>query len=212
MKHFLILAFVCVIAGAAMCPPGDPHQRHTPKLRDSVPTHFPSIVSIRMKCGRCTGWVVEKNTFFTAAHCFDDGATTATAVFEDGRESKLILIKKGDRFKLMGDDMAVLKGDDRGAPALRLAPEIPKAHFKCLSLGYGMETVQKAVACYGARAAFEGLYGFAGEVDFGDSGGPVLTTHGEVAGIQVSIEADDAPVFFVVPVETIHKFLHEAGI
>lgn len=204
--------FICSVAfGESKCQPQDSFHKLRPKVRVTFPTDIESIVSIETECERCTGWVAGPNVIVTAAHCFEDSHEHITATFVDKHKVPLTLVKLGNEREHSGQDVAILKGNTGNVPAIEIEKDCSEHLQPCMSIGYGPQNTQKSVACYGGRPVpqMDGLFVYAGEVDRGDSGGPVINSKGKVIGVQVSITEDMRPVFFAVPSCTVSKFLNE---
>lgn len=168
--------------------------------RQTLETKIPNIVKLEFSCGRCTGFIIGKNKFLTASHCTAWPSLKIVAVFYDGRKSELKLVKAGDYINKPDEDIAILTGNSYGIEPMELAQGCPLPQ-QCGSFGYGQDGKQKAVRCYGGQPvpSSDGLWVFAGEIDHGDSGGPICNLNGDVLGMQVSMAREGKPIFFAVP-------------
>lgn len=182
---------------------------HQPRI--TVPTKILSIVTITNECDlRCTGWVIGKDLFITAAHCVVPEMIDVRAVFLDGTSVKLKLLHRGGP-PAGGLDIAVLSGDSHGAAPILIRAECridqPRSY---ISIGYGHDGKQKATACVGSRPGPDGLHFYAGDIEEGDSGGPVLDRDGVAAGMQVAYLVQFRRIFAVVPDCTLREFIDES--
>lgn len=171
----------------------------TAKLSD-----IPQVVQLSTECNLCTAFIVGKNRFVSAAHCFDSPVKHIT-VFIKGSKVELTLIKKGDRIKHPAEDISILSGETGKIPPLKL----PEHDFidACLTVGYA-DKDQKMAKCYGGMPLpyREGLEMYLGDVRPGDSGGPVLNLEGQVKGVVVQYEVG-GPRIYIVPLEVIKRYL-----
>jgi hypothetical protein len=199
-KEVMLFSLLTATAILGACPRSN--QRQTPLPRVFVPTNIVPVVQIQTECGSCTGWIVKRNTFVTAAHCFGGPHNKIRAVFTDKKTRRLSLSWLGNEY-IPTEDTAILKGDSRDIKPLEIETAVPKVPTMCLSIGYGIEGFQKASPCVAGPTSLSPgtlyLYQMRGDVDFGDSGGPVLNKDGKVIGETVIKEQDDATTFYVVP-------------
>lgn len=182
---------------------------HSDKIRVTVPTKIPSVVRLvvgDVLTNSCTGFVVEKNIIVTAAHCLERSGNVR-ALFEDGTNRKFISLAAGNRFISASEDIAVLQGNTGNIVPIKLATE-PRIDAHCRSIGYGPDYNQKQTQCYGGKEMWtEGTLVFSGDIDYGDSGGPVINDNDEIIGEQVLLSADGRPTFWAVPTSVIIKYL-----
>ena len=159
--------------------------------------------------GMGSGFITSSDgVILTNAHVVDD-ATEVTVKLTDGREF---------RAKVIGSDkpsdVAVLKIDAGGLPAVRLGSSAnEKVGEWVLAIGspYGFEnSVTSGIISAKARSLPDGTYIPFIQTDVavnpGNSGGPLVTTDGEVVGIVTAIlNPTDQRVFigigFAVPIE-----------
>jgi hypothetical protein len=132
-----------------------------------------------------------------------------------------------------GHDVAVMKADLTGVPALPLASGSPNPDDATYVVGYPRQgfleeevpvnaTVKATLAVGKARSKREmdggwSAYGTDAAVTHGNSGGPVLDARGRVAGIVSFSEVDDQgrqvePGGFFVPAEIIKSDLQKASV
>ena len=224
MSSLLNKLFILLFAGLAIARPdcGIPPGVHliptVPRTRNTTPTNVSSVVTINTDCGRCTGWVVKKNVFVTAAHCVEEPGERVHiyATFLDKTKVPLTLVVKGAGVVDSNSDVAILSGDSKGVEPIELElTNIPKdAQFPCFTLGFGPQNTQKLAYCAGRvdDPYNKGIFIYAGSVDHGDSGGPVIVETGKAVGLITMLDMNDQTIFFSIPSQTIKKFLDKSGL
>jgi hypothetical protein len=213
MKRFILLILLLsyMAFGQSFATPNCPHfSWQEPQSRFTFDTHIPNIVQILTNCSSCTGFVVGKNRFITAAHCFEGhGLTKIHAVFFNGYKTELTLIKRGSRFTRDDEDVAVLSGDTGNISPFSISNQCrkPESIIEC---GYGINHVQKCTLGFGGRKDRQypsGMYTFKGHAEYGDSGGPVINEEGRVVGMITQLAVGGSDTFFCVPSSKLLEYL-----
>lgn len=182
-----------------------------PKVRISVPTSLPNVVAIQADDNGCTGWIAAKNTYVSAAHCFEGKPRWILATFEDGKVARLKLLYKGTT---PAQDFAILSGNTFGITPIPFSQSAFQLPTPCVFIGYGPLRRQDAMPCLGSKLELQnpvlfGLVAIFGEVDHGDSGGPVLVKPFAVVGIAVRMFEHNLPGGYIVSAAYIQAKLHE---
>ncbi len=211
MRRFAItVALVLAIAATALgqcpggvCPtqPPAPPQYEIiwtpspPPQQEKAPlaSHFSATVRIRNDIGRIveggSGVYVQDSGYvfvLTCAHLFSDGVGNVTVRFSDGKTVKATLL---DRDVIW--DMAILKVPaHKGIKPAMLSTTLPKQGDVLASCGYGPNDTFKVNR--GRMLGYTGPGGqhtknhwlnLTGPSRSGDSGGPIFTSDGKVAGV-----------------------------
>jgi hypothetical protein len=197
------------LLGLAQEPRGCPTEHS--KLKPYRNTHLvqlPGVVKIKEDCGMCTGWVAAPGIIITAQHCL---GVNMTAVFEGlpGHPESQLTVERAGSYPIdEASDILILKGDTRGVTPFKLA--IPSSGDLCLAAGYGgIDNHEKVTACIytGQKDPFCDLQLFLGDIDYGDSGGPILNRNEEVIGMSVQLNIEGKRLFYSVPVLSIQALL-----
>ena len=141
-----------------------------------------------------SGWVVT-NYHVIAELANQPGRYLARYLTEDGKEGQLELLAVD-----AVHDLAILRADDLVPVALPLAVESPRKGTRLYSLGYpydiGLTIVEGTYNGMLEKSLYEKLH-FTGSINPGMSGGPVISSTGEVVGVNVSTAGNQ--VSFLVP-------------
>lgn len=190
--------------------------------RFTHPTHFSSVVTLyNIDGGRCSGWVVKQDVVMTAGHCMDRVGEKLIVSFEDQSLPQIFITTKRifENGAMADTDMALLSGSTGNVPPITIAPDLVTSRTWCVSLGSGGRLgpqglpIQQGTMCRTSdHAEAGGLLPVAGDADYGDSGGPVVDTNGQVIGMVEAVAADGSPIFFIVPAPTLQKFLNAGGV
>lgn len=149
--------------------------------------HLPQVVQLRMDDGgRCSGFIVAKDTIFTAAHC-TEGHTEINVHFDDGAKRRFKVVEEG--IPGSGIDYAVLQGDTRKIEPLRVSADIPERFSSCFTVGYGgpdQHEPQQTAPCIINSVVMEfpaPALEIIGRVIPGDSGGVLIDNQGRAVGV-----------------------------
>jgi S1-C subfamily serine protease len=193
-------------------PPPDPSVARSPATRRAAR----SVVKIQgIACGagiQGSGWVVAPGVVVTNAHVVaGQDAPEVAAPNGQALESTPVYYDPGN-------DVALLRVEGLRSPALRLSPEEPDGEPVTL-LGYPSDgplvaapgaagSPRKVVApnAYGRRPRLRTIVPLRGDVERGESGGPVVDVRGRVVAMifAASTEGDGG---FGVPLEAIRRGL-----
>lgn len=221
--RFLIISllFLPLFRGAAptargVCPDGPPTIFKT-RRRNVVPFEHPSVVFIRAECSACSGFVVRPGIVATASHC-TRFLGEHQDVFVNGKPHVFQVIS---RWKGNPDftihDVALLKGNTEDLVPFDLA-ENDNEEGPCGSLGWGglegpKGPYEKVALCrLSGQKTPDGMLVIMGDIDHGDSGGPVVDSEGKVVGINEAISEFDIPVFWATPVSSLKNALKKLGL
>jgi S1-C subfamily serine protease len=168
--------------------------------RDVVARVLPSVVVVETSDGSGSGFAYgSRGEFLTNAHVVGDDETV-TLVAADGRRSSATVIALDGRV-----DVALLRAELAPRP-LGAAEEPVLAGDDVLAVGAprGLQgTVTKGiVSSVGRDVGGVGMLQTDLAVNPGNSGGPLLTTNGEVLGVITLKSAIDEGVAFAVPIAT----------
>jgi hypothetical protein len=182
------------------------------KNRLYLTTHEPAVV----KLPTCTGFVIGRvkpldPVVFTAAHCVQEIGQVVEVKFENGESSKMSVAAMGDSVN-SAEDWAILIGPlppTIEAFALSQASSAPRRG--CVVFGYGGRgRFQKAYPCIVGEQPQEdsgSIQLLLGEVDYGDSGSPVVGPTGEVIALVFALARDEQSLAFAVPSSTLRQAL-----
>ncbi len=115
----------------------------------------------------------------------------------------------------VGNDLAVLATDRTGQPFLTLSDTWLARGARAFAMGYrrdgGTTIVEGTYEGY-AETALPLQFGFAGAIDPGMSGGPVVTPDGQVLGVSVARRAGNPVMSYFVPAKfAVGSFLARAA-
>jgi len=175
-----------------------------------VPTEHKSVVNVAGMRSQCTGFVGKRNYIVTAKHCVKDGSVVFHITYWDGTVSAGVVVYESDN-----RDLAVIKADTRGYPAVAFAPNVQ------LSLGdqvYHVRYIQEEQGQHRMNGVYglfdcsllDGCYHFVGMAGVpGDSGGALfLESTGEVIGVtSMSYWPFAAPMSMFAPIEEVVDWL-----
>lgn len=186
------------------------------KTRVIQVSHLEGVIKLETDVGRCSGWIANDGVVITAGHCTIN-AKTFKVTFENGKTSQCSLLKTKFDFLdylmgKVGTDVSILSCQTYNLQPL-IFGYVKNKLEACNSYGYGGDTpVQKYTQCYVGSTLpdDESKMTFFGDVDYGDSGGPVIDSDGFVIGMNNQITTNGIPEFFSIPVEKIQRALDEA--
>ncbi|HEY4583981.1 MAG TPA: Do family serine endopeptidase, partial [Lysobacter sp.] len=153
-----------------------------------------------------SGFLVSDDGYVLTNHHVVDGATAITVRLSDRREFKARLVGSDEQ-----SDIAVLKVEGRGLPALRMATDPVKAGQWVVAIGspFGLDHSVTAgiVSAVGrsnpyAQQRYVPFIQTDVAINRGNSGGPLLNTRGEVVGINSQIFSNSGGymgVSFAIP-------------
>lgn len=178
-----------------------------PPIRVYINSQVDHVVYIETLTGRCTGSIIGKDLFLTAAHCIDEDGL-AWAMFDDGSFSELKAVYIGKPGS--ANDIALLKGDSKEAVPAVLANDTP-VPSSCFMFGFAGTKTEMMLPCFlGERLVVTGEdYGIAGiaETRKGDSGGPVFGLDGKLVGVIWGADPENPYDLIIAPVSSVHKAL-----
>jgi S1-C subfamily serine protease len=166
------------------------------------------IAGMAFQCGQNqtgTGFVVSPGRVVTNAHVVAGVSQPVVEVPGGGALPGRVVYFDSQR------DLAVLAVDGLAAGALAMSPDLPAgtaAAFAGYPHGGPFETNPATVQgistvlvpdIYGDNAVPDEVYKLAGDVQPGNSGGPLLTTGGQVAGVIFAKTTSDAELGFAIP-------------
>lgn len=178
--------------------PGNPDGAEGP----GAPESRPEGVSLG------TGFLISDDGYILTNHHVVDGATSITVRLSDRREFKARRVGSDE-----ASDVALLKIEGRGLPALRTATQPPKAGQWVVAIGspFGLDhSVTAGIVSAVGRAnpyANQQYVPFIQTdvaINRGNSGGPLLNTNGEVIGINSQIFSNSGGymgVSFAIPID-----------
>ena len=153
-----------------------------------------------------SGFLVSDDGYVLTNHHVVDGASTITVRLSDRREFKAKLVGSDQQ-----SDIAVLKIEGRGLPALRMAADPVKAGQWVVAIGSPFGLDHSVTAGIVSAVGRSNPYANQQYVPFiqtdvainrGNSGGPLLNTRGEVVGINSQIFSNSGGymgVSFAIP-------------
>ena len=177
--------FPTIAGPAAPVGPPDPRLAHAPGVRRAAP----SVVRVLgTACGvgvEGTGWVARPNLIVTAAHVVA-GQTDTVVELQSGARLPADVVAFDRR-----NDIAVLRVQDLGLPALSLASPRPGAAVAVLGFPengpftitptrIGRTSMVLAEDAYGSGPVTRAITSLRGHVRHGDSGAPAVDARGAV--------------------------------
>ena len=171
----------------------------TPRPADIIARVTPSVVSISTDFALGSGVVVsEDGLIATAFHLVEDAASIIVG-FSDGSEAQARLLGED-----LGQDLAILKVPESGLTPIRLASSGDLRIGESVSkLGYPSGYLEVSAGIISALVEPYRIDGnriqITADVNPGDSGAPIITTGGELAGIVVAKDYTAAGVGFASP-------------
>jgi serine protease Do len=181
--------------GEDMPAPGGPRQRQRPD---------DSLKGISLG----TGFMVSDDGYILTNHHVVDGASAITVRLSDRREFKAKLVGSDEQ-----SDVALLKIDGKGLPALRTAADAVRPGQWVVAIGspFGLDHSVTAgiVSAVGrsnpyAKQQYVPFIQTDVAINRGNSGGPLLNTRGEVVGINSQIFSSSGGyqgVSFAIPID-----------
>jgi S1-C subfamily serine protease len=177
------------------------------------------IAGTAFQCGQNqtgTGFVVSPGRVVTNAHVVAGVSQPVVEVPGGGAMPGRVVYFDSKR------DLAVLAVDGLSAAALPLSPDLPAGTAAAFA-GYphggpyqskpatvqGISTVL-VPDIYGHNPVPDEVYKLAGDVQPGNSGGPLLTTSGEVAGVIFAKTTSNAALGFAIPMVDLRPVAAEA--
>jgi S1-C subfamily serine protease len=174
-----------------------------------------SVVKIYGQAPSCdrqiegSGFVYARHRVLTNAHVV--AGSTSAAVVVDGRSQPATVVLYDPR-----TDVAVLAVDHLGLPALTWATGAADSGDDAIVAGYPLDgpfTVRSARIradfdlrgpdIYGSSTVTREVYTVRGTVQSGNSGGPLLDSHGRVLGVVFGAAPDAADVGFVLTADEV---------
>jgi S1-C subfamily serine protease len=163
-----------------------------------------------------SGWAVQPNLIVTNAHVIA-GADDTTVTTQSGVELDATAVAY-----VPEDDLALLRIDSK-LPTLRITSERPVGAGAAV-LGYPENGPYRVTAArigetrdtisedsYGRGPIKRTITALGGDVRSGNSGGPLLDSHGRVVGVVFAATTGGQPGGFAVPVEEVREVLHRAA-
>jgi S1-C subfamily serine protease len=178
------------------------------------------IAGTAYECGQNqtgTGFVVSEDRVVTNAHVVA-GVSEPVVEMPDGGAMQGRVVYFDTKH-----DLAVLAVEDLPASPLTLGPDLPggsPAAFAGYPHGGPFQskpaTVQDITTVlvpdiYGNNASPEEIYRLAGDVEPGNSGGPLLTTEGAVAGVIFAKATSDTDMGFAITMDDLGPVASQAG-
>ncbi|GAA1268661.1 MarP family serine protease [Arthrobacter pascens] len=177
------------------------------------------IAGTAFQCGQNqtgTGFVVSPGRVVTNAHVVAGVSQPVVEVPGGGALPGRVVYFDGKR------DLAVLAVDGLPTDALPLSPDLPAGTAAAFA-GYphggpfqskpatvqGISTVL-VPDIYGDNPVPDEVYRLAGDIQPGNSGGPLLTTGGEVAGVIFAKTTSDAALGFAIPMIDLRPVVTQA--
>lgn len=177
------------------------------------------IAGTAFQCGQNqtgTGFVVSPGRVVTNAHVVAGVSQPVVEVPGGGALPGRVVYFDGKR------DLAVLAVDGLPTDALPLSPDLPAGTAAAFA-GYphggpfqskpatvqGISTVL-VPDIYGDNPVPDEVYKLAGDIQPGNSGGPLLTTGGEVAGVIFAKTTSDAALGFAIPMIDLRPVVTQA--
>jgi hypothetical protein len=183
------------------------------KRRLFIDQDLNSVALLEMTTGgRCTAFVVDAHVIASAAHCVKS-ETRYIVTYEDGRQAEAVLIKAGEPGT--ETDWALFYTNTYDIKPLEFPLEPPQWPVMCTSVGYGGDaaSVQKTLPCMTLGTDKDPFIPEAmiivGEVDYGDSGGPLLGYNNTILGIVFALDRIDSQRGYAVPYWILQKAIQD---
>jgi V8-like Glu-specific endopeptidase len=214
--HTTIALIIYLLSEGSLgvCPQGNPSILKKDR-KYTMAFSYPSVVMIESECALCTGFVVRRGVIATAAHCTRFLGEHQQAFINGVSKTFVVVWKPKGMADYTKNDVALLTGDTANLSPLALANRDLETG-RCGSMGWGGRAdknghqYSKITLCrLTGQKDNAGLLLIQGDVDHGDSGGPVLTEEGKVIGINESIAGYDIPLFWATPVSSLKRALRE---
>jgi serine protease Do len=202
-----------VVAGADPDAQGFPDDAEIPEIfrrffGPGMPFPSPQQPGERRGTSLGSGFIISADGYVLTNHHVVDGADTVTVKLSDSREYKAEVIGSDEK-----SDIALLKIDAKGLPALRLGDSKqlrPGQWVVAIGSPFGLDHSVTAgiVSAVGRSAGASQQYVPFIQTDVainqGNSGGPLLNTRGEVVGINSQIFSNSGGymgVSFAIPID-----------
>ncbi|WP_082594482.1 S1C family serine protease [Sphingomonas sp. Root710] len=157
--------------------------------------------------GHGSGFLISPDGYVLTNYHVAGGGQYVKVRWADGTES-LGEVIRGDKAR----DVALIKTDAKGREPLRLRQQPVKIGEDIYAIGAPLDknlqnTVTKGIVS--ATRVIDGLNYFQGDVGvtFGNSGGPIIDSKGQVVGMTVSGRVDTPMVNFFIPIAEAQSFL-----
>ena len=173
----------------------------TPSPADIIAAVTPGVVSIATDFAIGSGVVVrEDGLILTAFHVVED-ASSIVVTFSDGSEAQARLLGED-----LGQDLAILKVPRSGLSSIRLANRADIRIGESVSkLGYPAGYLEVSTGIISALLDPYRIDGnriqVTADINPGDSGAPLITATGELAGILVAKDYTSSGVGFASPLD-----------
>jgi uncharacterized membrane protein required for colicin V production len=191
----------------------------TPELNRAAQSVL-KIAGTAYQCGQNqtgTGFVVSPERVVTNAHVVAGVSQPVVELPDGGAYPGRVVYFDGQR------DLAVLAVEGLPSTPLTLSPDLPSgspAAFAGYPHGGPFQskpaTVQDITTVlvpdiYGHNPTPDDVYRLAGDVQPGNSGGPLLTVNGQVAGVIFAKATSDAELGFAIPMDDLSPVAAEAA-
>jgi serine protease Do len=166
--------------------------------------------------GLGTAFVYDPDGFLLTNNHVVDGAADISVIFDDGRELKATAVGRDKH-----TDVAVLKVDEKGLPAIPLGDsDVLEVGDWVVAIGnpFGLShTVSAGILSAKGRTRDDvkgldpsGYFNFLqtdASINPGNSGGPLLNLKGEVVGINAAVRANANGIGFAIPINMVKQLL-----
>lgn len=183
-----------------------------------------AVLKIRSSSDSCamrsvgSGWVVSENRVVTNAHVIAGGQRITVQPGGEGERHEATVVAFDPDL-----DLAILRVDTLDAPVLDRAPDLDRG-AEAVAAGYpqgGDYTLTAARVraqmaavgrdVYGSKPVNRDIYALNAQLLPGDSGGPLLTTDGQVGGTVFARSADDPNTGYALTDDATDSWLDQAG-